>query len=748
MISMDQKRKNILKTIKSTNRQISKISGIMCIIGTLVVANVLFTMVTHKHIWSGKDALNGQIASSIVDTKIEAARGTIYDRSHNVIAQEVKAYTIVAYLDKSVVDENGDPNYVKDPKKTAKELKTVLDSINVDTVESIIKTAIKNSRAQTELGSGTKRLDKETKEKIDALHLDGIAFVDATDRYYPTTPYSSNLVGFATFDEDKKKIEGKMGLEQTLNSILSGKDGRVQYQQTIDGTKLPGTTKVYKEAVSGKDVVLTIDTNLQSVIESQLKKTMEDYGAKSSWCLVMEVETGKILGWGSYPTFDQNEFKEIPSFLDYVSQASYEPGSVMKPFTYATAIDTHVYPNNQQYQSHEFWYNYDPDTQKINRVPGKAQTAYPVIADAEGKDYGTITFDEGLAFSSNVAICELLANYVNYKDFNTYLDRFGFFKPVNSPYIGEVINSDGSVGTKNIGLPTDYMSTGFGQSSSVTALQLCQAYSAIFNDGNMIKPYVVDSIEDPETGKVEKQYTTEVVGTPISKETASQMKDLMKGVMEEGKTGHRFQIEGVDMIAKTGTGEIWNTDINAYDETYYTSSVMAAAPYENPKVMVYWGMVSSEFKNYSSDIFKTIMQAALISNGISGSSQSQSEEETYEKWETYEMPSCVNHSLTYANQQFQGKKVHLISIGDGQNVLDQYPKEGTMINSNDHIFLYTDGNTIQMPNMIGWTRKDITAFWQLTGFSIEVSGYGKVKSQNIEEGQTIQNDTKIVVELE
>lgn len=117
-------------SVKKSNKQLYRVIQIMTLTGTLVVANVLFTMVTHRHIWSGQDVLDTQIASSIVNTSVEAKRGTIYDRNHNVIAQEVTAYTVVAYLDDSLEDEDGNPDYVKDADYTAKQLGTVLDNIN------------------------------------------------------------------------------------------------------------------------------------------------------------------------------------------------------------------------------------------------------------------------------------------------------------------------------------------------------------------------------------------------------------------------------------------------------------------------------------------------------------------------------------------------------------------------------------------------------------------------------------------
>ena len=729
-------------SVRKSNKELFKMIRRMTLIGTLVVANVLFTMVSHKHLWSQKDVLDKRIASSIVEKTIIAKRGTIYDRNHTVIAQQTQSYTIVAYLDTGVIDANGNPNYVKDIKLTAEKLKSVLgDNVNEKTLIKIMKSAKKAGKSQTELGTGTKRIKKSVMKEIKKLKLPGISFIDAVSRYYPTTPYSSNLVGFAAYDEDTQSIEGKMGLELSLNELLKGKNGSEQYQQTVDGSKLPGTTKVIEQAKNGNDIVLTLDSSLQETVESQLQSTMENEKAKSAWCLVMEIETGKILAWASYPTFDQNEHKEIPSYQDAISTSTYEPGSVMKPFTYAVAIDTNVYPYNKTFTAYQFWYNYDPNTGKITRIPNESETPYPYIADALDEDFGTITFDQGLAFSSNVGICELLANYINYNQYCDYLDKFGFFQKVNTPYVEQ------SLGVKNVGLPTDYLSTGFGQASSITVLQLCQAYTAIFNDGTMVRPYVIDSIVDSGTSQVIKKYKKKAVGTPISSQTAKEVQELMSHVTDDGASGSRFKIDGVDMLMKTGTAQLYNENIGKYDPTYHTSSVMAAAPANDPKVMVYYGLVSGNITSYSAEPFKKIMRETLQTYGVSTTPSSDAQD-TYETWESYSMPSLVNHTIDYAYEKMNGKNIHFEVIGDGSSVTSQYPDAKATINSNDRVFVLTNGTKITMPNMTGWTRKDLTVFWQLTGISIKTSGYGKVTSQNVEEGTTISTDTKIEVTLE
>ena len=466
--------------VKNTNKRILRILQAILLIGTLVTTNVLFTMVTKRHIWSGQYVLDNRVGQSIVHTKVNATRGMILDRNDNVIAQQVTAYTLVAYTDKSNLDINGNPNYVKDAKKTAKALKKVLKDIDVDKVTKIIDHSKKKKQLQTELGTGTKRLSKATKKKIEKLHLTGIDFVETINRTYPTTPFASNLVGFASYDEDKQEIVGKMGLEQSMDKYLAGKDGEVTYQQTVSGSVLPGTTNVIKQEENGDNVKLNLDQDLQNTVESAVKQSYEENNAESAWCVVMEPSTGKVLAWCSYPSFNQNKHQTIPTFTNLISESAYEPGSVMKPFTFATAIDTGVYPKDKTYRAGSFAYVYDDATKKITRTSG--ETPYPVINDAMGEDFGTITFDQGLAYSSNVGICELLANYINYKDYGKYVKNFGFYQKVGTPYLNEV------AGQKNLSMPMGYLNSGYGQGSSITVLQLLQAYTSIFNDGKMMRP--------------------------------------------------------------------------------------------------------------------------------------------------------------------------------------------------------------------------------------------------------------------
>ena len=763
---------------KKSNRNILSISLVFICCMAMAIFSICYTMVTQKHLWTGHTALTSVIRDSVQTKVIDGIRGEILDHSGQVIARQTVAYTLAANFDTRseeekeeedliiqkqrqdvlqqaqeagrteqveaalrVADEANADDYVEDPEAFAAALKSVLgDTIDEESIVELLKNGQEKGYSQIELGIGTKRIDRELKEKLEAMKIPGLSFIETTKREYPTTPFSSNMIGFAAYDDETGRISGKSGLEKTMDSYLGAEDGIERYRSTKLDQELSGGKEVIQEATHGDTITLTLDAGLQQTVEENMKETMKSSKANAAWCLVMDPETGKILAWASYPTFDQNTHLQIPSYNDNISEYLVEPGSVVKPLYYAMAIDAGVYPWNEKYRAGEFYYTVDSYSGQITRVASQDQTDYPPIMDALGNDYGILTYAEGLAHSSNIALCELLSRYLNKSDVARYVDDFDLFESTNIPFVNEI------VGKLNIDQATDYMSSGFGQGSSLTMLALAKAYTAIFNDGKMMQPYVVESITDGLTGEVIQSFEPQVVGTPIKAETARETIDLMCGVMAEGMTGERFAIEGVDMALKTGTGEIYNPETGTYDKTNYTSTVLAAAPADDPKVIVLWGMQGKNYLNYSPDPFKNIMQAALQTANVNMSTEIV-DNTTYQEWTSSSMPSLISHSLAYANQMLADTSVKMVVIGNGDTVVNQFPDTGTAINANDKVMILTNGTEWTMPDLTGWTRKDLTAFAQLTGLNISFTGAGRTIAQSISVDSPIESGMELTVQL-
>lgn len=723
--------------LKRSNRTIVIVTGLMGLVTLVLIANVLFTMITKTHLRSGVNIIAQKEGEETNVTNVSASRGTIYDRNGEIIAKDETTYNIILYVSETRVVGNNEPAYVQDTNKTARLLSEKL-GMDEQQIISYLDDAKAAKRYQTELGNKGKNLTPTVKESIEALELPGVEFSQSIKRNYPNSYFSSNLLGYAQYDEEQGKIIGKMGLEEALNEQLTGSDGKIISQKDKNGNTLPGTTYVEKYVHNGNNVTLTLDQNVQLALESLTKKAMSYPGSPTkAWALAVEVETGKILGWTSYPSFNLNTRDDITNYVDIPSDFAYEPGSVIKGVTYAATLQEGKFPYNKSFMAGTFYFNYSDG--KIVRVSQEnAADPYP-IKDYSNKYGASMSFEDGFKHSSNIGICELLTNYINVETYVEYLHKFGFLKSIDIPYVS---NAAGDIDTSSA---RSALSTGFGQSINVTALQMVQAYTAILNDGNMMKPYVVEKVEDSSTHSIIEKYEPTIVGTPISKESSDYVKKLMHMVVEEGGSGFgRYNMDDVDILAKTGTGEI--ATAAGYGNSW-TNSVIAAAPADDPKVLLYFAFQSSNYEDFTGTDFKEAMRELLIAQGITSKAASGNTPKETNDYAEYTMPSLVNHSVTYADTKLTGMNVEIVKIGNGTSVISQYPSQNESIIANQKIYLLTDGEKITMPNMNGWTMKDITAFWKLTGIQIQMEGSGTVYEQNIEVDKAISTDTDIVVKL-
>lgn len=743
---MAQKRKVVKKKsrVHIVNSHVVKIMLVLGIVVTLVVSNVLFTMVTGTHFRSGKNVLDYSRGSGLVKETIIANRGNIYDRNKEVIAQDIEAYNLFAYIDENRVNASDVAAYVVDFEETANTIAPILECES-DRILSYLEAAKKSGVKQTEFGELGKSLSAQQKADIEATGLPGLDFTDSTDRIYPTGVFASQMIGFAQnmYDEesDSFRLKGVMGMESIYDEILQGVNGEVAYQMDAKGNYLPGTKHYTKTAVNGDDIYLTIDKNVQMALEKALSQTMQTNNANKAWGVVMEAKTGKVLAQAGYPTFDLNERDEIAMHYNIPSELPFEPGSVLKPFLYAAAIQEGVYNGAATFSSGSVDLGVDINGNVVQTTKDAANYVM-TISDAQGKNYGVINFDEGLVRSTNTGIINLLLKYLDPNKNIEYLKKFGFFDKIGM----EGINED--KGVLNVDNPFSKFTLGFGQGSTVNAYQLVQAASALFTDGTMVKPYVVDRIVDSNTGKTTYKGKTKKQETGISPETAKQLQVLLKRVVdEEYGTARQYKMTDISMMAKTGTGEVY--DNGGYSRTIYTTSMMAAAPSDDPEIIIYYGFESPNYLYYDTAFFQQVVREALLSiDGYNKANEQNTDVITPSvNYTEFTMPSLVNHSIAYAQAKLQAFNCNVVTIGDGSSVISQYPyvKEETI--SSQKVFLLTDGVNISMPNMSGWSRKDVQLFSQLTGIPISIKGSGIVVSQGVAEKTTINAESKIEVEL-
>ncbi|MCF0113822.1 MAG: penicillin-binding protein [Erysipelotrichaceae bacterium] len=715
----------------------------------IIAANVFIVAIVKVHFTSGTPLSAYADSANLHKEIIRSTRGNIYDKNGTVIAQDIKTYNIVCFISEERTGVGDSIAYVDDVEKTAQVLSEILKA-NYDDIYALLNQNEERRKTgqtliyQTELGLAGRNITKETKEKIEAAGLNGIEFTSSVQRSYPLGVFASYLIGFAQSDENGSVV-GKMGVEQYLNRELSGKDGERSYQADKNGYILPGMKEETIAAVNGNDVYLTLDQDIQETLEQCFLLTDEQFHADRVWGSVMEVDTGKILAWGQYPSFNPNTL-DIDDYNNYGAQLPYEPGSTMKPFVYAAAVNEGKYDENYELDTTRFCFVSDENRNPVRVAYG----GIGCITNASNKVWGVKNVDYGLIYSSNVIAATVMTEFIGPDIYLDYLKRFGFFQAVDTDGLRE------ETGILNYTWPFDKVALSYGQGSTVTMLQMMQAYSAIFTDGTMKKPYFIEKIVDSyDSSNVIYQAETHITGNPITADTAAYIREILWHVVnDDDGTAKYYQIPETELIGKTGTTQVAVS--GTYNSGKTIASIVVGMPADDPKYLVYYCFEAAYNRNahYLSTPVTTLLRKVAmnynLTNGINVEEEEQSEDAGYVKREvkTYKMENLVNHSLDYAAKKIPVDEVEIILLGDGDTVIDQYPKADMDYATGQKVFLLTDTGGFEMPDLTGWTRKEVAQLWELVQVDFKFDGFGKVVEQSLPPGTIVNKTDKIQVVLE
>ena len=476
----------------------------------------------------------------------EARRGSIFDQQGNPIAMDTTSYSLFAVLR----SDWGDTNLVKDPDVTAKAL---AKHLGLDR-DKILAQLTQNNVYQVEFGNAGQHLSSETKKAIEAENLPGLVFVSETTRKYVNDVYASHLIGYATAaakEEDQplsaQVLDGKLGLEAAYNVSLSGKDSNQSSSRQL----------------IGKDLHLTLDSRLQNKLEELMSQYQTTYQPEALQAYLVEAKTGKLVAASQRPSFNLNTREGIEAeWKNLMVEEAYEPGSTIKILTMSVAYDRQLYKPGELSQS------------------GSIQVYDQVVKDYNKVGWGQISFEEGLARSSNVAMVNLV-NRMGDQEWVKKLGDFGFGKGTDFGLENE------TTGNFQFDNPVSRIMSGFGQGFSATPIQLLQAYSSIGNQGQMLKVQVVQGLDSA------GEFQARVLGKPISKEAANHVLQLMVDTVEKPYgTAVSFRNPYVKVAAKTGTAEIADPNGSGYltgaNDNYH--SVVTFFPADNPKYMLYMAM--------------------------------------------------------------------------------------------------------------------------------------------------------------
>lgn len=656
---------------------------------------------------------------------IMPSRGTIYDVNGNILANDIISYTLIAYLSETRVDAKGNKNYVEDIDYTSDKLAEVLGG-DASEIKDILVRGKENGKYQVEFGSIGKGLTELVKEDIDELSLQGIDFIRDVKRYYPNGDFASYMIGYTVNKEDENGnnwITGEMGIEEYFDKQLKGSTGYVTYEKDKYGYKIANGREYIEPADNGNDVYLTIDDNIQLFIENTVKNAQRESNAEWVVMAVMNAKTGAILGYSGTPSFDPN-LRNMTSYIDPIATLTYEPGSTMKIFSYMCAIDSGKYDGSTTYESGSKSYTSESDGSTVT------------ISDWNKKGWGTITYDQGFALSSNIAVANIVESVITKEELKSCYAKYGF-----GTVTGFTLNRE-EAGNIDYKYQIEAATAGYGQGITTTAIQHLQALTIISNNGEMIKPYIVDKIVDTDTGKTLFKGERESLGYIVSSETTDKLKELMSNVINgdnTNSTGYTYYMDGYSLIGKTGTAQIFDYSKGRYmsGESDYVYSFSGMFPEDDPEIIIYAAIKRPKnTTNYVAPMIKEVEQNITKYLNI---------EDTVKEKEEYVIESYYNKNVNDVKNYLESINIRTLVLGSGDKVVEQYPSKNNSIYEDDLVILKTNNFDNKMINLIGYSKKQVINILELMGAEYELDGNGYVYEQSVQSGEEIID--KIIIKL-
>lgn len=675
---------------------------------TTTVARVFYLTIVR-----GEELSEKAETQQLKDTEITAMRGTIYDSNGNVLAQSASVWNVFI-----------DPLNIKD-----KQRDLIVDEFanlfGYDADEK--KEFYDRTNHQNHYELVEKKVENNIKEKLSKFvsknELGGcIGTEQTTKRYYPYGTLASSVIGFTGADD-----QGLSGIEAYYDEQLTGTNGRIITAKDAKSNNIANDYETSIAATDGDSIVLTINQTIQYYLEKGLRETMNEYQAKGAYGVVMNCNTGAVLAMSSLPDYDCNEpykltyskdKKAIKKLSDKTAKQeaesaavqnqwrnftvsdTYVPGSVFKTFVASAALEENVVNLNTTYNCTGS-IQVDKYKMKCHYHPG----------------HGMQTLTQGLENSCNpffITIGQKLGVHNYFK----YFDAFGFTQKTNIDLPGEA--SPQYYKEDQYGI-VELSSASFGQTNSLTPIQVCTGLCAIANGGKLLQPYLVSSIVDA-NGKTVKKTETKEIRQVISADTSEKVRKMMKSVVDNG-TGKNGYVAGYSVGGKTGTSTKLGESKNGEGDKYIVS-FDAIAPSDDPEIAM---LIIVDEPNQDlgggalcAPIAAQVTQEAMNVLGIEPK-YNDSEMKDLSK----QTPNVVGKSLDEAKKTLEENNLNFVVVGDDSTVTRQCPSGADTIPNGGTVYLYTDDSekqTVNVPNFNGLTVNEAKDLASSSNLNIQIAG--------------------------
>lgn len=675
---------------------------------TTTVARVFYLTIVR-----GEELSEKAETQQLKDTEITAMRGTIYDSNGNVLAQSASVWNVFI-----------DPLNIKDKQRDliVDEFANLFGYDADEKKEFYDRTTHQNHYELVE-----KKVENNIKEKLSKFvsknELGGcIGTEQTTKRYYPYGTLASSVIGFTGADD-----QGLSGIESYYDEQLTGTNGRIITAKDAKSNNIANDYETSIAATDGDSIVLTINQTIQYYLEKGLRETMNEYQAKGAYGVVMNCNTGAVLAMSSLPDYDCNEpykltyskdKKAIKKLSDKTAKQeaesaavqnqwrnftvsdTYVPGSVFKTFVASAALEENVVNLNTTYNCTGS-IQVDKYKMKCHYHPG----------------HGMQTLTQGLENSCNpffITIGQKLGVHNYFK----YFDAFGFTQKTNIDLPGEA--SPQYYKEDQYGI-VELSSASFGQTNSLTPIQVCTGLCAIANGGKLLQPYLVSSIVDA-NGKTVKKTETKEIRQVISADTSEKVRKMMKSVVDNG-TGKNGYVAGYSVGGKTGTSTKLGESKNGEGDKYIVS-FGAIAPSDAPEIAM---LIIVDEPNQDlgggalcAPIAAQVTQEAMNVLGIEPK-YNDSEMKDLSK----QTPNVVGKSLDEAKKTLEENNLNFVVVGDDSTVTRQCPSGADTIPNGGTVYLYTDDSekqTVNVPNFNGLTVNEAKDLASSSNLNIQIAG--------------------------
>ncbi|WP_424768286.1 stage V sporulation protein D [Paenibacillus sp. sgz302251] len=635
--------------MKISNVTVRRRLFIILILACAVFA-ALGLKLAYVQLWQGEELAEKAEDSWRRNIPYMAKRGEIVDRNGVQLAYNVTSPTVWAI-----------PVQIKDPQTTASRLAPLLNM-----TEETVLTKLKTKAMIVKLGPGGRKISIEKAGEIRDLGLDGIVVAEDNKRFYPYGNLAAHVLGFTGIDN-----QGLTGIEAKYDKELSGIGGSVSFLSDAAGRTMPNSSDTYVEPKDGLTMQLTLDKQIQTVMERELDQAMTKLQPDGIIAIAMDPNNGEILGMASRPTYEPDKYREVPSEVynrNLPIWMTYEPGSTFKIITLAAALEE----NKVDLKNDRFF------------DPGAIEVGGARLRCWKKGGHGSQTFLEVVENSCNPGFVTLGYRLGKEKLFD-YIKSFGFGTKTGIDIGGE---ENGILFKLNRVGPVELATTAFGQGVSVTPIQQITAVSAAINGGTLYKPHVAKAWINPETGVTVETKEPEAVRRVISEETSKEVREALESVVAKG-TGKNAFIDGYRVGGKTGTAQ---KVINGrYSPNEHIVSFIGFAPADDPKIVIYVAVDNPQGIQFggvvAAPIVHNMMVDALSILEIPPREKQIAREYKYGETPIVTVPNLVGKSISDLYEDMN-MNFNLTSAGSGKTVIRQAPAAGTRVDRGSTIRIY------------------------------------------------------------